>query len=664
MNFILKDINDGKNISIIARAGCGKTTTLLNIAEATPGKRKEILTYNNALAASCNEHIIQKGIPDTHCSTIHSKFGKCASKVANDDIELLSFDQITRFSADIVMIDEIQDLRPILYESICKILPLDVQIVVVGDDKQVLYDYVTGDEATPKYLLNPYKYFRQYTKREWVNHVQNGSYRLQVSTAKLVSTIWQTEIESLSTISDSPVEFVITNPWSFNVTKYIQSIIDNYGSENVMILSQSVRGAGSPVRLHINNLIKINHKKYQFTIRDYSRGIPCADTWTGRTRVWTYCASKGCQAQVVILFGLDRRQLSNDLGVAASRATHKLFVIHSDNLPVNEHFENLSYTNHLNFVDISGKKLSRDDLVFGPVVNDEYKHTRRCVTDRQNCSARVFLNLLQNITTTETTYHAPIALNCTIISDNNEYDMTAVYGKAFEYLLQARAHQNCPDANVMQFSGSQIRSETQLQEIFTSKGITTKTSLSALIFPLSMSAIRGKCNTNEIQVRTANGLTPYLSSDNTNKIINCHENLQMSKCPRDAVKLANHRMALDSYADLLYMSYDFVDTRAMNNLIHATFKMFPIKEGVFEHNLSYDCLHGRVDFCYKNLIVDFKMGKQSHDHVVQIALYTAMHQLALNESVRGVLYYPREGKCIEIRVDAAEDLLKSYLEIM
>ena len=50
---IIADACAGFNISICARAGAGKTSTILAVAKALAGKTIEILTYNRALANEC-----------------------------------------------------------------------------------------------------------------------------------------------------------------------------------------------------------------------------------------------------------------------------------------------------------------------------------------------------------------------------------------------------------------------------------------------------------------------------------------------------------------------------------------------------------------------------------------------------------------------------------
>ena len=113
---ILADAHKGYNLSIRARAGSGKTTTILSIAKALSGKKIEILTYNRALSNECTAKITQQGI-DAACHTIHAKFSRCCGLVCNDDFGLLEQAKIERFDADVVMIDEVQDLRPLLLEA-------------------------------------------------------------------------------------------------------------------------------------------------------------------------------------------------------------------------------------------------------------------------------------------------------------------------------------------------------------------------------------------------------------------------------------------------------------------------------------------------------------------------------------------------------------------
>jgi hypothetical protein len=72
-------------------------------------------------------------------------------------------------------------------------------------------------------------------------------------------------------------------------------------------------------------------QKYNFHIKENVRGFEGTPDWKNKIRVWTFCGSKGCEADVVVVFGFDiygRPHALNQIGVALSRARKRLLVIH------------------------------------------------------------------------------------------------------------------------------------------------------------------------------------------------------------------------------------------------------------------------------------------------------------------------------------------------
>ena len=63
------------------------------------------------------------------------------------------------------------------------------------------------------------------------------------------------------------------------------------------------------------------------------RGFEGKTELANKVRVWTFCGAKGCEADVVVVFGFDTMDTArvtslNQMGVALSRAKQRLIVIH------------------------------------------------------------------------------------------------------------------------------------------------------------------------------------------------------------------------------------------------------------------------------------------------------------------------------------------------
>jgi hypothetical protein len=144
-----------------------------------------------------------------------------------------------------------------------------------------------------------------------------------------------------------PVEYLIKYPYPSNRsgnddpeklnTSFLAKIIDQHGPENVIFLGKSLKSDKMPIRVHVNELMNIKdhftgERKYNFHIKESVRGFEGVADLKNKVRVWTFCGSKGCEADVVIVFGFDvfngRPHSLNQIGVALSRAKKRLIIIH------------------------------------------------------------------------------------------------------------------------------------------------------------------------------------------------------------------------------------------------------------------------------------------------------------------------------------------------
>lgn len=669
---ILQDARDGYNISIRARAGAGKTTTILSIAKALVGKKIEILTYNRALANECTAKIALQQI-DATCSTIHAKFSSCCGVICNDDFLLLEQTEVSRFEADIVMIDEVQDMRPLLFDALMKMIPLHKQIIVVGDELQILYNYIIGDAATDHVLMSPHIAFANVTQNEWKTHTLEGSFRLTKSCCSFVNCIWNSNIQSLSKEPDSPVDFVITNPWQIGITKLIQQTIDKYGPSNTMILARTLTG-NTPVRIHVNKLLK---QDYLFNIKEFARGFDNSEEFKNKTRVWSFCSSKGCEADAVIVFGLDMAQNANDLGVACSRAKKKMILIHDIRSPVNKAFENIPY--HIRFVQLNRYgELSphNTEIDFGDIEIHEINNDRFAVSDRLTISSQVLYSLFRNFVFESTIVHEGRELNTIVEFGDCSEDVSALYGKQMEYLLQVHCGHVCPDAQIIQFPSAQITTIKQVTDFFTKNDISCLNidALNDIDLPIPGSAIKRMSRTQKI-ILEKNGRLIRLVSDACDDVHAIHHKLQSSKSESDAMQLANFILALDSYEDrkTVIKNYNWISPSISAILQNALATVPNLKDGCFEHYMQYKhenhdskTITAKVDWMLDDTVMDFKMTSEIiPDNKQQIITYTALHAFNTQNDAIGILYYLRLGTMLKVKIsyEDAIHFLQDYLNM-
>ena len=657
---IIADVLSGYNLSVNSRSGAGKTSLLISIARAVD-KKCVILTYNRALCDDANNRLAN--VDNCRCFTIHSLFGKQSGIICNTDAGLLHEGEVEPFQADIVMIDEAQDLRPSLYNAIIKMAPI-AQYILCGDDCQVLYSFILGDEATDEYLNNGERFFGKVCKsKEWRQHVLSGSYRLTPSLADISSVVFRTHLHSLSTVQDIPVQYLVVQMFDPIVTSTIKNLIDVHGNENVLILGRSITGSGNAIRHHVNRLCNMG---YKFNIREYSRGFDNA-VWNKRTRVWTFCGSKGCQAKVVIVFNAERCEMTNDFGVAVSRSQKHLVLLHAPDKPVNKDLETCKSIQYLEW---NGESWTRHVPVFD--VLEPYLHVPRHSTNaRINVSAKL-LDTILGLLVFETVHHPDIAkINTSVSIDGYVEDVSPLYDKAIQYLLQLRSGHECSDVqNVHVLAGKAFASREALDKWFGAQNFAIDSN--QFEFPLSCAALRSFLNHGEC---FTTGQKPYFSSDRTTKLMKIYaklmnqETVKKRQAVKIAVELANHYLALDNYIDRLSIDdYSWVDETSINTILAQTMAILgDLREGVFGRNLACKSITGKAGFVRGSELVEFAFAPSvTDDQKLQLAVHASMHALANNATVNASIYNTYEQHSIKTVVtpEAAETLIEYYRKYM
>ena len=161
-----------KNLQILALAGCAKTTTSLQVAQAlynAYGKKTLILSYNTALKNDTSKRITKLKMRK-YCTvrTIHSAVGFYANprQVVNNDLLMQAVVDsnvpLTPVDYDVIVLDEAQDFTPLLYSAVRMLLTSTiqvnqrVQILILGDIFQRIYGF---RNASCEYLMYPQRYF-------------------------------------------------------------------------------------------------------------------------------------------------------------------------------------------------------------------------------------------------------------------------------------------------------------------------------------------------------------------------------------------------------------------------------------------------------------------------------------------------------------------------
>lgn len=388
---IIEQIQQGKNVIIDAIAGSGKSTTILCIANALPNKRILQITYNSMLRKEFREKVQMYQIANIESHTYHSLAVKYFSPHAFTDTGIRQFmyhqgkeeskgspessdgDLIIPMSThispvipsyDIIMLDECQDMTPLYYQFIKWVLlttqrKQSIQLVFLGDYMQGIYDFKGADirfltmaESLWKgfsIVRNPY---------DFVYCELKTSYRITNQMCHFVNHVMLNSSRLTAKRNGKPVQYIRREYHNLiKILVYqIQQIIEKGDlPSDILVLAASFKGSLGIGKRVENALV--------------SHGIPCylplmesdkldERVIDGKVVFSTFHTVKGRQRKHVFVLGFDnsyfarfgrnipRDECPNTLYVAATRATHTLYLLESNNFSHDRPLEFLGMNHH------------------------------------------------------------------------------------------------------------------------------------------------------------------------------------------------------------------------------------------------------------------------------------------------------------------------------
>lgn len=333
-------IKKGYNCKSISVYGSGKTTMSLYCAKANPSKKFLLLLYNARLKLETQKRVKEMGLKNIKCLSIHSCATRYFKSCYNDFLlkEILDDDLDAKSNPcyDVLICDEVQDFIPMYLKFVVKKVMKElcienVQLGIIGDDKQLLYEY---NGANPKYLLNAEKYFP--SKRKWVNCPLNISYRLTYENARFINEcmLHENRVETVKgKHGPLPLYFVMSDPYDdINlIGEKIMDLLEIYEPEQIFIIAYSIKNPNSPVRKIENYLVRREIKCY-VPLGDDS--VLDSDLMKGKLCFMSCYQSKGLENDCIIIIGFDEslsvyfkqdtNTCPNILSVATSRPRKQL----------------------------------------------------------------------------------------------------------------------------------------------------------------------------------------------------------------------------------------------------------------------------------------------------------------------------------------------------
>ncbi len=352
----IEDINN-YNIIVDSVAGSGKTTLSLHIGLNNQEKSILLLTFNAKLKLETREKISLLGLNNMEVHSYHSfcvKYYKrdCFTDYGILDVlktENLNKKPLKPIVYDIIICDEAQDISPIYYKLICKIIKdngKNIKICVMGDKNQSIYQFNKADE---RYIIFSDIILNTINNNiEWKKNKLSESFRITHEMAEFMNKVFLKEDRLISRKHNKKPKYIICDSFgskygtSNRLHKEIQSLLkEGYLYEDFFILAPSVKSAVSPIR-QLANKISSDGIPIHVPVSDEEK----LDEEILKNKIVfsTFHQVKGLERKIVMVFNMDESYFKyfkqdadpfkcpNEIYVACTRAKERLILIH--------HYEN------------------------------------------------------------------------------------------------------------------------------------------------------------------------------------------------------------------------------------------------------------------------------------------------------------------------------------
>jgi hypothetical protein len=405
---IIDSLKDFHNVVVDSVAGSGKTTTNLHIAKHFTQKRILLLTYNSKLKLETRERVGKLGICNMDVHSYHSfaynHYEYCTTDTELKKIINSGMPPKTLFRYDLIVLDEAQDITPLLYEFVCKIFYDNskkngvtelmegeggAQMCIFGDKHQTIFEY---NEADRRYMMMASNVFGMNGKR-WQNCNLSTSFRLTKNMANYINEclLKKKRIHARKVTLVKPI-YMICDCFMYKKEVYIFDMVqkflaNGYAPGEIMVLAPSLRSDKCPARV-LENMIKTKTSTLVHVCLGES-DVPSEELMRGKILFSTFHQTKGMERKVVFVYGFDMsyflyykknkdpHEMPDELYVAVTRASEHLIMLHH-------------YTHdYLPFIDIEKIRKHCDFYIFreikeNTVYKKKEKHISVSVTDLLN----------------------------------------------------------------------------------------------------------------------------------------------------------------------------------------------------------------------------------------------------------------------------------------
>jgi hypothetical protein len=341
---IVNHIKHKKNVVVDSVAGSGKTTTILHIAHNMKKYSILLLTYNAKLKLDTRNKVKLLNIENLEVNSYHSfgvKYYCDECHIDSGIITIVNGNIKPRkpYRYDLIILDELQDMTPLYYCFVSKILcdnaESDVQLCALGDKFQSIYDF---NKADNRFIIHTNKFFPQLTN-DWIISKLSYSFRTTHQIAEFVNKCALGQDRIKATKHGNKLRYILCNTFKpYTLYKELEMYLKTYNYEDIFVLAPSVRSSKSPIRLLANMASKHNIDIYVPNNDD----VKIDEEVIKRKVVFsTFHQVKGLERKVVLIFGFDDSYFTyykkksdpsicpNEIYVALTRAIECISVFHN-----------------------------------------------------------------------------------------------------------------------------------------------------------------------------------------------------------------------------------------------------------------------------------------------------------------------------------------------
>jgi hypothetical protein len=372
---IIDHIKNNANVIVDAVAGSGKTTTVLWLARECPDKKILQITYNTALKNEVRKKVESLNLKNLEIQNYHSLACKFYNRLAYTDSVLrkVVLDDHPLKTAiphyDIIVLDETQDMTPILYKLIVKFfknMNKQVQLLILGDKHQSIYGFKDADE---RFLTLAHRIWDNY---EFTFLPLHTSYRVTQPIASFVNEVMIGDDRMIAAKGGCPVKYVTLHPFEDEayITNLVLDLLETGATfDDFFILVGSVRSSRAPYKKLENSLVSLGYPCYVATSDDTK--IQDEDI-KGKICFSTFHQSKGRERKYVMIYGFDESYFMYygkdydpyicpaTLYVAVTRASEQLILLQSyDKKPLPFLKSDLFNKDYIDYVSLRPGRLQR-----------------------------------------------------------------------------------------------------------------------------------------------------------------------------------------------------------------------------------------------------------------------------------------------------------------